>query len=702
MSKRFYTPLLALAFLLIPATVLVLPQTGATVPQTETLEPSPRHEKVSRLVTTLFERSHFRNARVDDTLSSKIFDRYFEALDPSRVYLTAGDVARFEKFRYKLDESVKRGDMEPVFDIFRAYRKRLRERIEYATALLEVEPDFTVDEEYEFDRETAPWAKNTVELDELWRKRVKNDMLSLVLTGKEWQEAAETLRTRYERVLKRTDQLNSDEVFESFMNAYADTLDPHSNYFSPRNSEEYRIQMSLSYDGIGASLQLDGDYVTILDIIPGGPAAIDGQLQPQDRITAVGQGGDEKLTDVVGWRLDDVVQLIRGPGGSDVQLQILPAGAAPGSPGELIVLTRDKVKLEAQAAQKEVIEIDRDGRKVPVGVIDVPSFYQDFQARTSGDKNYTSTTRDVRKLIDELRRDGIEGLVIDLRGNGGGHLSEATELSGLFIDDGPVVQLKDSTGRVEQLRDKDPGVAWSGPLVVLVDRFSASASEIFAAAIQDYGRGLVIGQRTYGKGSVQNLYDLNRYSARPGRSDFGQLTVTIGKYYRITGGSTQHRGVLPDIELPSPVDNTKVGESARETALPWDEIRPTPYREFGRTGDLVAPLRSSHFSRTQTNPDYRHYLDSIQNQLDDRNDKSVSLNLEQRKADIEAARIRRLDLENARRASRGLEALATPEELETVDPVDVLLHETAEIVADIVAEPVIAARSESQSLIKDN
>ena len=700
MSTRFYTPLLALAFLLIPAAVLVLPKTGATVPQSEALEPSPRHEKVSRLVTTLFERSHYRNARVDDTLSSKIFDRYFEALDPNRIYLLDSDVQRFEKFRLKLDESVKRGNMEPVFDIFRAYRKRLQQRIEYATALLETEPDFTVDEEYEFDRENAPWAKNAAELDELWRKRVKNDMLSLILTGKEWQEAADTLRTRYERVLKRTDQLNSDEVFESFMNAYADTLDPHSNYFSPRNSEEYRIQMSLSYDGIGASLQLDGDYVTILDIIPGGPAAIDGQLQPQDRITAVGQGDDEKLTDVVGWRLDDVVQLIRGPGGSDVRLQILPGGAAPGAPGELIVLTRDKVKLEAQAAQKEIIEIDRDGRKVPVGVIDIPSFYQDFQARTSGDKNYTSTTRDVRKLINQLRKEDIEGLVVDLRGNGGGHLSEATELSGLFIDNGPVVQLKDSTGRVEVLRDKDPGVAWNGPLVVLVDRFSASASEIFAAAIQDYGRGLVIGQRTYGKGSVQNLYDLNRYSARPGRSDFGQLTVTIGKYYRVTGGSTQHRGVMPDIEFPSAVDNSEVGESARETALPWDEIRATGYEQFGRTNDLVAPLLSSHAARTEENPDYRYHLNSIQSLLEDRRDKSVSLNLEQRKADIEAARVERLELENARRVSRGLEPLGSPEELDTVEAIDVLLHETAEIVADIVAGPIIAARDTSPESIE--
>jgi len=694
-------PFLVACFLALPAAVLV-PTTGASLPQTSTLEPSPQHEKVTRLVTTLFERSHYRNARVDDSLSSRILDRYLDVLDANRLYLTQSDVESFEKYRFTLDEAVKRGDMKPIFKIFDQYRKRLRASINGALTLLEQEPDFTVDERYYFDRREASWAEDTSELDEFWRTRIKNDMLSLILTGKEWKEASEILNKRYSRVLKRTDQLNSDEVFESFMNAYADTLDPHSNYLSPKNSEEYRIQMSLSYDGVGASLQLTDDYVTVIEVIPGGPAAIDGQLQRQDRITGVGQGDEPEVIDVVGWRLDDVVQLIRGPGNTVVRLQILPAGAAPGADEHIIELTRDKVKLEAQAAQKNLIEVDRAGRKVPVGVIDIPSFYQDFEAKTSGDKNFTSTTRDVRRLIGELRKDGIEGLVLDLRGNGGGHLSEATALSGLFIDDGPVVQLKYSSGRVEILRDKEPGIAWDGPLVVLVDRYSASASEILAAAIQDYGRGLVIGQRTYGKGSVQNLYNLNRYSARPGHDEFGQLTVTIGKYYRVNGGSTQHRGVLPDIEFPSAVDTEQVGESARETALPWDEIRATRFDLFGETTDGLLPtLISQHAQRADNSPDYRYLLSSIE-RVKDAGDKSVSLHLVERQKEREDQQNERLTLENSRRAALGLEPLATPEELEDVEPVDVLLRETAEIVADIVAGPVIANRDDTPSLIESN
>ncbi|MEO0975315.1 MAG: S41 family peptidase, partial [Pseudomonadota bacterium] len=428
-------------------------------------------------------------------------------------------------------------------------------------------------ESYYFDREDQPWARTASELDEIWRQRVKNDALSLMLTGKEWEGddgVASTLRKRYERVLRRTSQLTADEVFESFMNAYADTLDPHSNYFSPRNTEEYRIQMSLSYEGIGASLQLRDDYVTVMNIIAGGPAAIDGSVEQKDRITAVGQGTEGSLVDVIGWRLDDVVELIRGPGGTTVRLQILPAGAAPGSAEKIVALVRDEVRLEAQAAQRETLDIERGDKAYKVGVIKVPSFYQDYAARQAGRKDYTSTTRDVRRLIGELKSEGMDALIVDLRNNGGGHLWEARAMTGLFID-GPVVQFRETSGRVRQLNDIEPGVAYDGPLAVLVDRYSASASEIFAAAIQDYERGVVIGQNTFGKGSVQNLYDLNRWSSRRSTGDMGQLTLTIGKYYRVTGGSTQLRGVAPDIALPSPVDEELVGESTRDTALNWDQ-----------------------------------------------------------------------------------------------------------------------------------
>src|SRR5690606_17846894 len=393
-------------------------------------------------------------------------------------------------------DRVKSGELAPVFDIFNVFMQRTHERVSYALELLQTQPDFTIDEEFRFDRTDLPWPVSEEEMREVWRKKVKSDALSLMLTDKTWEETVELLTERYENLYKRITQLTADDVFETYMNAVAHTMDPHSSYLSPRQSEEYRIQMSLSYDGIGASLQAAGDYVKVMDVIPGGPAQIDGQLKPEDRITAVAQGPDE-FVDVIGWRLDDVVQIIRGPSGTTVRLQVLPAGATPGSPQKVITLVRDKVKLEEQAAKKAVETIEIDGQEFKVGVITVPSFYQDFAARSRGDAEYTSTSRDVARLIAELEAEGISGLVMDLRANGGGHLTEAQELSGLFIDDGPVVQLKETSGSVQVLDDPSPKqVVYDGPLVVLVDRYSASASEIFAGAIQDYGRGIVIGQQT--------------------------------------------------------------------------------------------------------------------------------------------------------------------------------------------------------------
>ncbi|HQR49668.1 MAG TPA: S41 family peptidase, partial [Steroidobacteraceae bacterium] len=515
------------------------------------LAPTEREAKVSRLVSSMFERSHYRQAPVNDPVSSLVLDRYLESLDGNRSYFLASDVQEFERYRYQLDDAITQGKLEPAFAIFNRFQQRSRERMAYALASLKTEPDFTLQESFEFDREHAPWATSQAELDEIWRKRVKNDALSLMLTGKTWAEASDILQKRYERAAKRSEQVTSDDVFESFMNSFASVFDPHSNYFSPRNSEEYRIQMSLSYEGIGASLQVVDDYVTIMEILPGGSAQQSGELKATDRILAVGQGKTGEMVDVVGWRLDDVVDLIRGPGGSFVRLQIQSGNAAPGAAERVVTLTRKKITLEAQAAKKELRTIKRGDQELRIGVINVPSFYQDFDARTAGDKNYRSTTRDVRRLIEEFQKEGgIDGLVLDLRENGGGHLTEAIGLVNLFVPKGPVVQLREAGGRVEVLESEDQGVAYSGPLTILVDRFSASASEIFAAAMQDYGRGIVIGQETYGKGSVQNLYPLDRYALGqdPG---YGQLTVTIGMYYRVTGDSTQNRGVQPDIRLPS-------------------------------------------------------------------------------------------------------------------------------------------------------
>ncbi len=667
---------------LLALTLSFLPLAGMATAEAPGLEPSDRHAKISRLVTTLFERSHYRQIRVDDQVSSDVLDRYIEVMDGNRQYFLAGDITTFEQYRFELDDAVKRGDLKPAFMIYATYVERTRERLNYALGLLDKEPDFTIDEFYIFDRSEMPWATTTEELNELWRKRVKNDGLSLVLAGKSWDETADILRGRYEQVLKRVDQIKSDDVFEAFMNAYSHTLDPHSSYFSPRNSEEYRIQMSLSYDGIGASLQVQDDYVAVMNVIPGGPAAIDGSLKPNDRITAVAQGDDGEMVDVVGWRLDEVVELIRGPGGSTVRLQILPAGAAPGSPEEVLPLVRDKIKLEAQAAQKSRVEIEQDGRTLNIGVIEVPSFYQDYNARAAGAADFTSTTADVRRLIQELEKEGIDGLVIDLRNNGGGHLSEATSLTGLFVERGPIVQLRNTNGRIEVLEDPVPEKMYGGPLAVLVNRYSASASEIFAAAIQDYNRGIVIGQQTFGKGTVQNLYPLDRYA--PGRDPkFGQLTLTIGKYYRVTGGSTQHRGVLPDIELPSSIDLEDVGESSRPSALPWDQIQATDYAADAPLDTAVTLLQDTHSQRALTDPDFDFLVSDIEARTAEFAHDTVSLNLEQRRTERESRQAAELARINQRRAKMGMDSVGTLEDVGDEEVPDVILGEAVAIVADM-------------------
>lgn len=660
---------------------------GSAAYSEEKLAPVARHEKIGQLVTEFIQKSHYRHAAVDDDLSSKVLDEYIEALDSNRMYLLASDVAGFEQYRYRLDDMVRSEPLDPVFEMFDVYRTRVRQRLEFALDMLQTEPDFSVDEDYTFDREHLPWLETPQELDELWRKRVKNDALSLALADKSWDETQEILEKRYSRFLKRMDQVKSDDVFETFMNAFAHTLDPHSSYLSPRNSEEYRIQMSLSYYGIGASLQIEDDYVMVINIIPGGPAAIDGQLKPKDRITAVAQGEDGELVDVIGWRLDDVVQLIRGEADTVVQLQVLPAGEMPGGKEKVLSLVRNQVKLEEQAAKSDVITVPRDGRDWKIGVIEVPSFYRDYRALSSGDKNYTSTTKDVKRLIGELEEQGIDGLVIDLRDNGGGHLTEATALSGLFIDNGPVVQLRNSNGRISRLDDPDPlpRVAYNGPLAVLVNRYSASASEIFAAAIQDYARGIIVGQQTFGKGTVQNLYSLDQYVRRPDDEGLGQLTLTIGKYYRVTGESTQHRGVDPDITLPSAIDAATVGESVRESALPWDTIRTTKFHPGEPLDSTISSLLAWHNERSRGDPDFQYLVEGIRDIEELRSRKTVSLNIEKRLEEREESMSKRLARENVRRAALHMEPVSTVEELEDLDAPDVQLDEAADIVTDLAA-----------------
>jgi carboxyl-terminal processing protease len=662
------------------------------------LAPTEQENYVARRVSDIIAREHYRRAPLDDRLSSLILDRYLDAIDGGRSYFYASDIAEFEKYRYELDDAIKSGDVEPAFVIFRRYQQRSRERMNYAIELLAKKPDFEVEESFNFDREKEPWPANAAEMNELWRKRVKNDALSLVTAGKQWAEAADVLHKRYEHVAKRMDQSKPDDVFEAFMNAFVLSLDPHSNYFSARNSEEYNIQMSLSYEGIGASLQLTDDLVTVIDVIAGGPAAVSGKLAASDRITAVGEGKTGELVDVIGWRLDDVVQKIRGPGGTLVRLQLLPAGAAPGSAQKVVEFTRNRVSLEAQAAHKAMRTLPRNGRDVKVGIITVPSFYQDYDASRAGAKDFRSTTRDVQRLIGELRKDGAEVLIMDLRANGGGYLPEAESLTGLFIDRGPVVQLRDTTGRIEVDDDPDPAVFYGGPMIVLVDRFSASASEIFAGAIQDYGRALIVGQQTYGKGTVQNAHPLN-YTIFGRKPELGQLNVTIGKYYRITGESTQDRGVTPDIALPSLIDANEVGESTRDRALPWDHIEAASFKTEGDLKPVAATLQKLHDERTANSADFRYLHDDIAALEAMRSQKTLSLNLKTREADRKRQESERLERENAWRAAHDVKPVKTLEEIKDDAAAGILLDEAGQIAADLAVmstrttKPVQARRN---------
>ena len=638
--------------------------------------PERRHEEIGPLVERLIERFHYNHTRVDDELSTLIFSNYIDNLDENRSYFTKKEIKEFEIYRYEVDDMLGAESLAPVFQIFNKYKTIAMERMEYALEVLNQKPDFTLVEDFQFNRSEEAWPNSTKELNELWRKRVKNDALSLILNEKDWAESKDILQKRYTRFLKQLKQINNDDIFETFMNSVVRTLDPHSSYLSPRNSEEYQIQMSLSYFGIGATLSIEDDYVSIVNIIPGGPAAIDGQLKPKDRITAIAQGNEGELTDVIGWRLDDVVQLIRGPENTIVKLQILPEGSAPGEPEKIIDLIRDQIKLEESAAKSEIISTEKNGKKYSIGVIDIPSFYRDYKALKNGDDEFTSTTTDAKRLLDELKKENINGLIIDLRNNGGGHLTEATALSGLFIDNGPIVQLRNANGRISRLDDPDPvpRSSYNGPLIVLVNRYSASASEIFAAAIQDYNRGIVVGQQTYGKGTVQNLYVLDKYVRKKNEEELGQLTLTIGKYYRVTGESTQNKGVLPDINLPSYIDPKKSGESARKASLPWDTIRSSKFKQNESLSNLIPILTDQHRERKNTDPNMIFLVEDIKESEKNRSRTILSLNLEKRVDERE---------KNQKRKEQREEIRGSSVSKDKNDDRDVNLNEAAAIATDL-------------------
>ncbi len=655
---------------------------------TKVIEPKSHHSFENQLITTILSRYHLKKLDLSDSLSSVIFDRYVNNLDFSKLYLLKTDIESFENYRYKLDDNILNGDLTLFYDLFNLYLKRVNERNVFIETLLNQEFDFTTSEEFIFNRDSISWASDNYELNERWKKRIKNDAITYKLNGRDWDYIRSTLIKRYNNSTKFLNQYNSEDVFQLAMNSFTQAIDPHTNYLSPETSDNFKIDMSLSLEGIGARLQTEDDYTKIVEIIPGGPAANSKLLSADDKIIAVAQGEDGEFVDIIGWRITDAVKLIRGPKGTTVRLQIIPAKSDINAKIKEISLVRDKVKLEDQSAKKEILEIDHDGKAIKVGVIKVPSFYIDFEGQRRGEKDYRSTTRDVRNLLIELKSDNVDGVIIDLRNNGGGSLSEAIELTGLFIASGPVVQVKNSDGSIDIGDDPDPNILYNGPLAVMVNRFSASASEIFSGAIQDYGRGIVLGEQTFGKGTVQNLIDLNRFSSRQ-RGELGQVKITIAKYYRINGGSTQHKGVVPDIIFPGYIEPHEFGESSDPSALPWDQIEPTDYEVYSDLTKLIPFLKERHEKRMLDNIEYQQLVQEIKEFRQNRERNRISLNLEQRRKEKEESEQKKFERENALRKVKGLKLLEKGEIVSSEDEEkDFLLKESAEILADLILQKI--------------
>ncbi len=659
------------------------------------LEPSRSQRQTALIIAKVMDRYHYRNLALDDALSSSILDRYLESLDPNKSFFTQQDIDGFEKYRHSLDEAIASARLEPAFDIFKQFRLRVDQRTDLALSLLKQNKfDFSVQESYRFDREDAPWAKDEAAIRELWRMRVKNDILGLRMAGKEEDKIIETLGKRYHNITHRTRQFESDDVFQAFINAYTLSVEPHTAYMSPERSENFDISMRLSLQGIGAVLRNDNEYTTIQSTVTGGPADKSGQLKAGDRIIGVAQGGKGEMLDIIGWRLQDVVEIIRGTKGTLVRLSVLPKASGTDGKAKEVSIVRDEIKLEDQAVKSTIIEDlpGLDGMRF--GVLDIPAFYRDFRGQAVGKDDFRSTTRDVRKLLAELMTEKVDGIIVDLRGNGGGSLTEATELTGLFIKEGPVVQVRDSKGKLEIERDLDPEQVYSGPLVVMVNRNSASASEIFAGAIQDYHRGLIIGEPTFGKGTVQTLVDLGQFSR--GDEDLGRLRLTIAQFFRVQGGSTQNRGVVPDILFPTAMAAADHGERSLDNALPWATIQAVAHKKQGATA--VAGLREASDRRIVKDPGFNFLLEQEQAIKEIQDRKMVTLVESERKKEYAVREANQLERRNKLRVYRELEPLSKLDDDEDEDAVDdkadkdpeginrIMQDEAAKVMADLIRQ----------------
>ena len=599
------------------------------------IKPTETQKKVEELVTQILGNYHYRRVPLNDSLSSKIFDNYIKELDGNKMNFTKQDIDDFEKFRYTIDDQLQSGDLTAAYQIYNVYRKRAKERFTFVASLLNKPMDFKIDEVYSPDREKSSWANNKQELDEIWRKAIKSTLLDWKISGKADSSAVKDLKERYTRSEKYFDKTKSEDVFQQFMNSFTESVDPHTNYMIPKAAAQFNQEMAQSFEGIGATLRLEGDYVTIMELITGGPAYKSKALKPKDRIVGVAQGDNGAFVDIVGWMTDDAVKLIKGPKSTVVRLKILPGDAAVGAMPKEIRLVREKIKLEDGSAKKDVLLLSNNGKPYKLGLITLPVFYRDFEGVRKGEGDFKSTSADVKKFLIELKAEKVDGVILDLRNNGGGSLVEAVSLTGLFIPQGPVVQRKHADGEISAEYDRDPSVTYDGPLGVLVNRFSASASEIFAGAIQDYKRGIIIGEQTYGKGTVQTLVDLSRFlKSEP--DNVGQLKITMEKFYRITGSSTQHKGVTPDIELPSGFSAAEYGESSQPSALPWDMIASTKYTPSQDVNEqIVSKLKKKYEERLKTEADLKKLVSDFDYWKKAKERKTISLQEDKRRKEID-------------------------------------------------------------------
>ncbi|UXP31348.1 carboxy terminal-processing peptidase [Reichenbachiella agarivorans] len=598
-----------------------------------TLEPAAKHWKETYLINNLLNKNHYRKQELNDSLSSVIFHNYLESLDFNKSYFLQADLDYFGKYEFELDDHIKRGNVDVAFQIFRIFRERANTRIDYVSDILDEGFDYTIDEELNLDEKEVKWASTNDEINDRWRKIIKSQALSLKLAGKTDDEIKDSLTKRYLRYRKGINQYNSDDVFQFYMNAYTSSYDPHTNYFSPISSENFNISMSLSLEGIGARLTQSMDYTVVNEVVAGGPAYKSKLLHKDDKIIGVAQGDTEAFVDVIGWRLQDVVHLIRGKKGTVVRLQVLKFDEGTGALPKEIRLVRDKISLEEESAKSEIIPIYNGKETYKLGVITLPSFYINFEEAREGVKDYKSTTRDVNNIIKDLQANNVDGILIDLRYNGGGSLKEAIDMTGLFIDEGPVVQVRNSDGSIEIKRDEDRQIQYTGPLAVMINRFSASASEIFSGAIQDYKRGIIVGEGSFGKGTVQNLIDLNRMFPND-EDQMGQLKLTLAKFYRVSGSSTQNIGVTPDISFPSGFEASEFGESSRPNALPWDRITSSYYRPTNDISpQLIKNLEMIYLNDLKTDRDLQYLVEDVDLLKSQQDENSLSLNYEKRKAE---------------------------------------------------------------------